>query len=111
MIAAPRGVSPAAIRVGRRKGVSENARADGQECVEFPIRQNEGHPAAYEIALRRRGSLSRFDRCSTASPMHRSTETVLERIGTERFQTKPSPTQSGRMRSWLLPQQHEDTSP
>ena len=45
---------------------------------------------------------------STANPMHGATETVLERIGTERFQTKPSPTQSGRVRSSLLVQQHEE---
>lgn len=38
-------------------------------------------------------------------------ETVLERIGTEGFETKPSPAQSGRVRSSLLVQQHEDTSP
>jgi hypothetical protein len=36
--------------------------------------------------------LSRSDRCSTANPMHRATETILERIDTEGFKTKPSPT-------------------
>jgi hypothetical protein len=45
---------------------------------------------------------NRLDRCSTANPIHRSTKTVLERIRTEGFETKPSPTQSGRMRSFPL---------
>jgi len=33
---------------------------------------------------------NRLDRCSTANPIHRSTKTVLERIRTEGFETKPS---------------------
>jgi hypothetical protein len=45
---------------------------------------------------------SRLERCSTAHPMHRPTETILERIGTESFEMKASPTGSRRVWTLLL---------
>ena len=45
---------------------------------------------------------SRSDRCSTANPMHRTTETILERIYTESFEMKRSPTCTRRVWTRLL---------